>query len=412
MTNLLSPLGAKASGDMVMQVFSASMENLQEKIDKQIFSAGSTDALTKLYGETSGLAAKASKLTMTDTNSVFNDRTPKSSDSNILTATAIAAFSQDTGATEATYNISVAQLAQAQENTGLEIDKDASSVVDLGTNTFNINIKGQDHELNIEVVDGDSNEAALQKIETAINEAALGVTAEVMTNSGEGTRQLTIKTDDTGAGSAFTITDVSGNAIAATEAGSVSTEALDAAFSVDGTDQNSGSNSIYLDDGMVEVKLKNVGEAVLVVAPDENKVNDAISALISEINSFIDFNKKNSEYIKEDVLSNIDSFIADHKTALESFGITQGEDGKLDIDTDKLASAVNDNPSGVKAALGDLDGLAVQIDNYASRMSTDSPLNYAKEADDISPEFTDYLYGASSGMLQQILTGSLMDTYT
>lgn len=411
-TNLLSPLGVKSSGNLVMQVFSSSVANLQDKIDKQIFSAESTDALLELYNEVSDLASKATKLTLTDMDSVFNDRTPTSSDTNVLTATAWNAFSQDAGATEATYNISVTQLAQAQENTGSELNKTDSSVISLGTNTFNINVNGQDQVLSIEVVDGDTNAVVLQKLETAINEATLGVTAGVIDNSTNGTQQLVIEANNTGLANVFTISDVSGNAIVATAANTTSTEAQDAAYSVDGADQTSGTNTIYLDDSMVTVNLKGAGEAVLTVAPDENEVNSAISAFVSEINSFIDFNKDNSDYIKEDVLSSVNSFIAGHKTELESFGITQGEDGKLEIDSDELASAVSQNLSGIKAAFGGFDGLAVEINSYASRISTDSPLNYAKEAEDMSLEFADYLYGVSAGMMQQILTSSLLDTYT
>ena len=410
-TSLLSPLGVKDSGNLVMQVFSSSIANLQDMIDKQIFSAESTEALTQLYNEVSDLASKATKLTLSDMGSVFNDRTPISSDINILTATAWDAFSQDTGATEASYNISVSQLAQAQKNTGLELNRADSSVIGLGINTFNININGQEHELSIEVVDGDTNEVVLQKIETAINESALGISVEVIDNDTNGTQKLIIESDNTGLANEFTISDVSGNAIAATATNTISTEAQDAVYSIDGVDQTSGTNTIYLDDGMVTVNLKGAGEAVLKVAPNENEVYNASSAFVSEINSFIDFNKNNSDYIKEDVLSSINSFISGHRMALESLGITQGEDGKLEIDSDKLAAAVNQNLSGIKEVFGGFDGLAVEVNSYASHISTDSPLNYAKEAEDMSIEFADYLYSASAGMMTQILTGSLLNTY-
>ena len=65
----------------------------------------------------------------------------------------------------------------------------------------------------------------------------------------------------------------------------------------------------------------------------------------------------------------------------------------------------------IKDVLGGFDGLAVQVNSYASRVSTDSPLNYAKESENISIEFTDYIYGASTAMLQQALTGSLVNTF-
>ena len=410
-TSLLSPIGVKGSGDFVMQVFSSSVANLQDRIDQQIFSAESTEALTKLYNEVSDLASKATKLTLTHMDSVFNDRTPISSDINVLTATAWDAFSQDTGATEANYNISVSQLAQAQKNTGLELNRADSSEIGLGINTFNINVNGQDHELSIEVVDGDTNEVVLQKIETAINESALGITAEVIDNNTNGTQNLIIESDNFGLANSFTVSDVSGNAIAATATNTISTEAQDAVYSVEGVDQTSGTNTIYLDDGMVTVNLKNAGEAVLKVAPNENEVNNSISAFVSEVNSFIDFNNSNSDYIKEDVLSSVNSFISDHRIELESLGITQGEDGKLEIDSDKLTAAVNQNLSGIKEVFGGFDGLAVEINSYASQISTDSPLNYAKEAGDLSIEFADYLYSASAGMMKQILTGSLLNTY-
>jgi uncharacterized protein YrrD len=128
-----------------MEVFSASVGNLQQKISDQIFSEESNAALAQLYDKVSDLATKAQKLTLTDMNSVFNDRTAQSSDVNVLTATAFDAFSQESGATEATYAITVTQLAQAQENIGTELTGADVSTVNEGTNTFNINIDGQDH---------------------------------------------------------------------------------------------------------------------------------------------------------------------------------------------------------------------------------------------------------------------------
>lgn len=411
MTNLLAPLGAKGSGDLVMQVFTSAMGNLQNKINQQIFSEESETALKELYSDVSDLASKSKKLTLNDFNSVFNDRTAISSDPDVLTATAIDSFSADSGATEATYNISVTQLAQGQENIGLELNAADSSVVDMGTNTFNINIYGQDHELGIEVVGGDTNEDVLQKMAQAINEAGIGISAEVTEGIEEGTKRLVIKSEDTGTDSAFTISDVSGNAITATGIDSVYNAAQEAEYEVDGVDYTSSSNKIYLDEGMVTVNLQGVGESSLTVAPDEERVENAITDLVSEVNSFIDFLENNSDYIKDEVLSSINSYISEHKGELESFGITQGKDGKLEVDTDKLATAASQNMAEIKEAFGGFDGLAVQMNNYATRIATDSPLNYAKESENISMEFTDYLYGTSAGMLQNLIQGMLLNAY-
>jgi len=410
-TNLLSSLGVTNSSNLVMQVFSTSIENLQNKINDQIFSKESSAALQKLYSEVSDLAAKATKLTLNDINSVFNDRTPTSSDTNVLTASAFDAFSQDTGATEVAYDISVTLLAQAQENIGSELDKVDSSVVDPGTNTFNININGQDHEISFDVADGDTNETVLGKITTAINEAGIGVSAEVIAGSGDGTQQLVINSNNTGTVNAFSISDVSGNAVTATGSETVSTEAQDVTYTVDGADYSSSSNTIYLNDGMVTANLKGVGEATLTVAPDENEIKNSISSFVSGVNSLIDLLENNSEYIKDEVLSSVNSFIADHKNELESFGITIGDDRKLEVDATKLAEAVSDNLSGIKEAFGGFDGLSVQTNNYASRMASDAPFNYIKGIDDMNTDFLDQTYSFSAGMSQEILQGLLLDKF-
>jgi len=409
MANLLSPLGVSDSSNYIMKVFSSSMMDLQEKLNQQVFSEESTEALSELFTQVSKLSSLAGSLTTTDTNSIFNDLTALSSDSNVLTATPWDAYSPDTGATEATYEISVSQLAQAQENRSTELNSTDESVVDFGANTFDININGQNHELNIEVGDGDTNEDVLNKIAAAINETSLDVTAEIINN--DGTLNLSIKSDETGAAASFNVSDVSGNAIAATSLYTISTESQDAVYSIDGENRTSGANTVYLDNGAVKVNLQGTGDATLEVAPDEADVYSAATSLISGINSFIDFYNENSDYIKEDVLSSLNNIIADHKTDLKSIGIIIDDAGTLQINADELTSALNQNPLAVKNIFAGFDGLAVEIDNFTSRVSSDSPLNYVKEADSLSKEFTDFIYDSSASQLKQLLAGSLFNMY-
>jgi flagellar hook-associated protein 2 len=300
-------------------------------------------------------------------------------------------------------------MAQAQENIGSELIGTDVSVVNEGTNTFNININGQDNEISIEVLAGDTNEVVFQKIETAINETEIGVNAQITIDDEAGTQQLTLKGNNTGVDNAFSISDITGNAVSVIGLGTASTEAQDAAYTVDGNGFTSGTNNIYLDGGLVEVELKGEGEATLTVAPDETEVKDALSAFVSEFNEFTDFLEQNEDYIKEDVLSSVHSFVVDHKKELESFGISEGDDGRLDIDETQLSEVVSQSLSDVKETFGGLDGLSVQVNNYASRVTTESPLNYAREAEQLSPDFTDYIYGSSVNMLTQILQGTLLD---
>ncbi len=409
LSNLLAPLGVKNSGNLIMGVFTSSMNNLQNKIDNQIFSKESAVAINQLGNMVAGLSSKAKKLTLTDMHSVFNDRSAISSDSNVLTASAYDVLSPDTGAEEASYNISVAQIAQNQENIGLELNKADASGVNLGTNTYNINVNGQDYELSIEVMDGDTNEAVLQKMATAVNEAGIGVTAKVVAGSGAETQQLVISSDNTGLAAAFSVSDISGNAIAATAVEIVSSEAQDAQYTIDGTGYTSGSNTISLDDGMVTVNLKGVGESTLEIAPDANTVKNTISALVSEINALVGFLESNSDYIKDEVLSSVNAYIDDHHSKLETFGITLGDDGKLGIDNTKLTEAIDQNPAGIKETFAGFDGLAVQFNNYASRITTDNPFNYAKEADNMDLYSMGQTYSLSAATSKNLLEGTLLN---
>lgn len=52
-TNLLSTMGVKNSGDLIMGVFESSITDLQNRIDSQIFSKESTEALSAFYGKVS-----------------------------------------------------------------------------------------------------------------------------------------------------------------------------------------------------------------------------------------------------------------------------------------------------------------------------------------------------------------------
>lgn len=409
MTTLLAPLGVPNSSNYIMQVFSSSMADLQEKLNQQVFSEESTEALSELYSQVSKLSSLAGNLTTTDTNSVFNDLTALSSDSSVLTATAWDAYSQDTGATETTYEISVSRIAQAQENRSAELNSINESVVDLGLNTFDININGQNHELNIEVEDGDTNEDVLNKISTAINEADLGVTAKIFNN--DGMLNLSLGADDTGMAASFSVSDVSGNAIAATALDTISTEAMDAVYSVDGEGRSSVTNTVYLDDGAVTVSLQGAGDATLAIVPDEAGVHDAVTSLVSRINSLINFYNENSDYIKEDVLSSLKNILADHKTDLGSIGVTIGDGFTLQVDVDDLTSTLNQDPLAVKDIFTGFNGLAVEINSFTSRVSSDSPLNYAKEADSFSEDFTDFIYDSSASRLKQLLAGSLLNMH-
>ena len=408
-SNLLSTFAVSPAKGFSQQVITSVIGNIQNMSSEQIFKSESALALKRLYNNISDLAYKGKKLTTGISDSVFNDRTATSSDTNVLIATAYDALSSDTGATEALYQISVTQLALSQENTGNELNGTNASVVNIGTNTFSISIEGQVHEISIEVVAGDTNKDVLQKLSTAINDANIAVTANVTSGSSIGTQQIIIKSDNTGISNDFLISDVSGNAITVTGANIITTSAQDASYKVDETSYTSGSNTVYLDNGMVTVNLLGVGDVDLTVAPDVNEVGNTITNFISELNSSIDFLQNNSDYINGDVLETINSFISDHKNELASFGIEVNSDGILKIDQDKLSLALNQNLGDIKNAFSGIDGLSIQINNYSSRIKSSPISDYSKES--LNSIFAKDFYNNLRNLNQNFTQGMLFDTF-
>lgn len=411
MTNLLAPLGVGNAGQIVMQVFSSAIDNLRGKLDQKVFSEESESAIKALYKNITDLSNHATTLILNDPNSVFYDRTAVSSDSSVLEAMAVNAFSADSGATIETYDISVTQLAETQKNTGLELNGEALSAVNSGVNTFNLHIQGLDHAVNVEILEEDNNEDTLWKIALAINDENVGITAEVVDGSTAGTKRLEITSQNSGSESAFEITDIMGNATAATGMNTVETLGKDAQYQVDGNDLSSSTNTIYLDDGLVMANLKATGETSLAITPDQGKINEAVTGLVAELNTFMEFLEDNEKYIEDKVLSSINTFISTHKNALASLGITPNEDGRLEIDDAQLTAGLNQDMDAAKEVFADFDGLAVQVNNLASQVVTASPLEYAKEAQGINMEFADFLYSASADMLQSIVRGTLLNSY-
>lgn len=411
LTGLLSPLGVKRSGDLIMGVFSQSIGKLEDRMSQKVFSAESEKAVKQLYKEVVELDLMAVRLTPSGLDSVFNDRSSQSSDEQVLTASALDAFSPETGATEASYAISVNHLAQAQKNEGLTLNRAELSVATPGTKAFDITINGLEHHFSIEVSSSDTNEDLLQKMAFAINNGEVGVSAEVAINFGDGKSELEVTSDSTGADSAFIIFDVSGDAVASTGIDSVSQAAQNAAFQVDGEELSSGSNTVHLDNGLVTLGLVGLGEASLSVGPEEDRVKGAITELVFQVNSLIGFLEDKSEYIKDEVSGSLHSYIDDHKGKLGEIGIALGEDGRLMVDDEELTSSLRRDLLGIKDMLGGFDGLSVRLDNFARQIASDSPLNYTKEADQLSHDLVDYVYGSSAGILRQMLEGLVLDRY-
>jgi hypothetical protein len=67
--------------------------------------------------------------------------------------------------------------------------------------------------------------------------------------------------------------------------------------------------------------------------------------------------------------------------------------------------------SGIREALGDVDGLAARIGEFTERISTDSPLNYAREARQMNPDLEDYIHRTSAFLMKDIIQDRIFPQY-
>jgi flagellar capping protein FliD len=222
---------------------------------------------------------------------------------------------------------------------------------------------------------------------------------------------IVLRTRQSGTANAFRVYDVKGPVIRATGAGTVSEKPRDAMYVVDGTVCYSDSNRVYLDGGMVSVDLIGPGQAVLRIGPDRGKVEAAVHGLVEGVNGFFDFLEETANHILGEVQRTIRLLLKEHRAALESFGVKMNGDGHLHMDQDALKVLLAQGCSGIREALGDVDGPAARIGEFTERISTDSPLNYAREARQMSPDLEDYIHRTSAFLMKDIIQDTVFPRY-
>ena len=353
-------------------------------------------ALSAVKSALSDFQDTFSKLRLTST---FNSYTAASSSTSIFTASA------SNGASEATYDIEVNQLAQSQKLVSTAIgDKTATVgtgtlVVKFGTyaydgvgaeTSFLEDASNTKSGTEIAITDG-----SMEGIRDAINDADIGVTASII-NSGSG-YQL-IMSSETGEASAINVTvkagtDSDGNeqntsglsafaydptddsGAGAVNSMSYTQTAEDASLLIDGVNVRNSSNTItdVIEDVTLNLKDSDPGVTkTLAVARNTSGVESAVqdfvdgyNTLMSIVNqtSFYDSENGNSGILIGDptvrgvvtqvrnVLNNLTNDPLSDYNSLASIGILTARDGTFEYDATKLSAALANKPDDVKHLL-------------------------------------------------------------
>lgn len=346
----------------------ANLQSVEQPWKEQLKSLQDKDtALTSLGTQLSTLASDLQ--TLTDFNGTMAYKTGSSSDTNILQLNSASA-----AAVAGTHSVTVQNLAQTSSAA-----TDAIKATDTITGSLTFRV-GTGAWQTVNVGDA-STPATLAGLSAAINNANLGVMANVLNNA-DGTARLSLVSKTDGSAGQITIADSTTNpAEPSTLADSTTPDTnaalgmttiqkgLDATMMVDGVQVTSASNTVANAIPGVTFQLLSTGASGNADPPSVQVIIDNdTSSIETSINTFVtDYNKliktintqegKDSSgnpeplyasavlsQLQQGLLSSIgSSFGANSINSLIALGVTASAsaDGTLTLDADKLNSALN-----------------------------------------------------------------------
>ncbi len=313
------------------------------------------------------LALKSAAKTLKDSGNVaYNVKKATSSNEDTVLIGAV----DSSEAINGTYAISnISQLAQPDKI--IFAGKADRDVTQLGTGTVSITYKSVTTQVAIT-----SSNNTLEGIMGAINDAEMGVTASIINDGSATPYRLVLTSDDTGADTTITQdldTVLAPNLSVDTVSADAANQPYDAAFKVNNVTMSSHSNTVTEAIPGVTFSLlttETTNSITLTVKQDTSAIISKITAFIKAYN---DTRKTLQKAILPDDITNkfgplghdislstanqaisrvmsrnFNSLNAYQYSSLAEIGVTSDASGILVIDTAKMTSALEDNPTDVR----------------------------------------------------------------
>jgi flagellar hook-associated protein 2 len=325
---------------------------------------------------------------LTDPAGVLSGKQGSSSDTNTL-----ALLSATTTATAGSHTVTVQQLAQTSTEAS-----SAVAVTDTLSGSFTFHIGGGTSQ----TISVDPANNTIAGLAATINQAGLGVTASVVTDS-SGSR-LSLVSQTSGAAGQISIDS---SALSDTTTGNtVSLVAgqpgQDAIFTVDGIQTTNATNTITGAIPGVTMQLlgKSANPVQVEIDNDTTAVTTALSTMVKDYNAVVsalsaqegkDASGNPEPLYGSPIISRLQqmlsgAFTTPSGTSLTSptqVGLSLNSNGTLALNTDQLTSALNDNFSGVQALFQNTTSFGLNLEqavNNAGTGSTKSILTQAQNA--------------------------------
>jgi len=353
-------------GALVSSLVSAEGASKAARLDsREAQYTAKLSSLSTLKGAVSDFQSSYSSLKSVST---FNALTASSSDTSIFTVSA------SKGAEASSYGIDVTNLAVAQKLQTSSGYAD-SNTTSIGTGTLTFSFASDPATTtDVTITDG-----TLQDIRNSINDADLGVSANIVY---DGTDYELVLTSETGLDNKITITQTSttGNLSAfeynsGTATGNLTetVAAEDAILTVDGVGITSASNTITT--AIENVTLTLTGEGAgetLSISQNTSAVGTAVQSFVDGYNTLVSTLNEASSYVEggnsgvligdstvrgivSQLRSILNTTVGDSTTttydSFASIGILTKRDGTLEYDASELSTALSANATEVQALL-------------------------------------------------------------
>jgi flagellar hook-associated protein 2 len=368
----------------------AQLQGTEKPYKDQLTALQSQDTVISNLG--SLLSTLSSDITaLTDPAGVLSGKQGSSSDTNTL-----ALLSATSTATAGSHTVSVQQLAQTSTEASTAV---AANDTLSGSFTFHIG-SGSSQTVSV-----DPSNSTIAGLAATINQAGIGISASVVTDS-SGSRLSLISQTSGAAGQISIDSNSLSDATAGPTAGPVSLLAgqpgQDAKFTVDGIQTTSASNTITGAISGVTMQLLGTSANTVQVQIDNDtsSVTSALSTLVKDYNAVVsafsaqegkDASGKAEPLFGSPIISQLQQMLsnalntpsATSLTSMTQIGLSLNSNGTLTLDADQLTTALNDNYSGVQAFFQNSKSFGLNLEqavNDAGTGSTKSLLTQAQNA--------------------------------
>ena len=286
--------------------------------------------------------------------SMFRKKSAYSTDTEVAEAAYIG--SDALTSTSPEFDLKVKELATPQENLGYFLP-DLATTLSPATYSFDISINDMNYEFQFNINEGDTNRQIMDRLSRLINNADIGIQANVAESDSRYALRLTSDATGVPANKAYHFrvsddhTSKASGVVGNMGLNYISHPAGNACFLINGEERSSSSNHFTVGK-LFDVQIKAVSPedkpVHIGLKTDTESITDNINQLISSYNSFI---RSAASYLEtqsrsRQLVREFSSIASHYGTSLENMGMQLQDDGILSVNDEKLqqaaASAGND----------------------------------------------------------------------